>query len=165
MLLFRWLPILLSFAIFSALPAHAGHKPPQIVLRIHIQTSGEGLAQSQATVITLPPNGEAIQIRAMPEVTEQDIVDVQTDSSGAVHLFLNHRGKINLDAATGQNQGRILVVLLNGVVIYAPVIDEQISSGEFVIPRPLPPEAIALLKETAKQNVRDAPPPPRDPGI
>ncbi len=150
--------LLLCLIVVSFLPAHAGHKPPKIFIRIHIQTAGEGLPTTQAVSVPIPPNGEIIQIRAIPEVSEQDLVDVKADASGSVFLFLNHRGKVNLDASTGQNEGKILVVLLNGVVIYAPVIDQQISNGVFVIPHPLPPEVIQQLQEVAKQNVKDAPP-------
>jgi preprotein translocase subunit SecD len=152
--------LLLSLTLFAFLPAHAGHKPPQIFLRIHVQTAGEGLPTSQAVSIAVPPNGEIIQIRAIPEVSEHDLVDVKTDARGSVFLFLNHRGKVNLDAATGENQGKILVVMLNGYVIYAPTIDEQITNGVFVIPHPLAPQVIQLLQETAKKNVADAPPKP-----
>jgi len=147
--------------LLTFLPAHAGHKPPQVSLRINIQTAGEGLSSSQATNIGIPPNGEIIQIRALPEVTEKDLIDVKTDSAGTVFLFLNHRGKVNLDASTGQNQGRILVVMIDGYVIYAPVIDQQITNGVFAIPHPLPAEVIKLLQDTAARNVKEAPPAPR----
>jgi len=155
MRLFRQLPLFLL--LFSLLPVHAGHKPPQVLLRIAVQTTGEGLGPGQAATIALPPNGEIIQIRAIPEVTEKDLVDVKTDSAGTVFLFLNHRGKVNLDAATGQNQGRMLVVTIDGYVIYAPVIDQQISNGVFAIPHPLPPELIKLLQDIAQKNVRESP--------
>jgi preprotein translocase subunit SecD len=158
MRLIRLSLFLFSLPFFAALPARAGQKPPQIMLRIHVQTAGEGLSPQQAMSIAVPPNGEIIQIRTIPEVSEHDLVDVKTDSSGSVFLILNHRGKVNLDAATGENQGKILVVLLNGYVIYAPTIDEQISNGVFVIPHPLPPEVIKVLQDVAKQNVKDAPP-------
>jgi len=156
-------PICLLFVFLSLLtflPAHAGHKPPQVMLRIHVQTAGEGLSPMQAMPIAIPPNNEVIQIRALPEVTEKDLVDVKMDAAGTVFLFLNHVGKVNLDAVTGQDQGRILVVVLDGIVIYAPVIDQQITNGVFAIPHPLPPQMIQLLQAVARQNVKDAPPAP-----
>jgi preprotein translocase subunit SecD len=113
------------------------------------------LPATQATQIALPPNGETILIRSMPEITERELVAVEPDASGAVHLRFNHEGQINLDAVTAQNQGRIMVVMLNGTIIYAPVIDEQLSNGELVLPHPLPPQVVQLLQDIAKKNVEE----------
>ena len=96
--------LLLALTTLNLLPAHAGSKPPQLMLRVYIQTAGEGLASTQAQSIAIPPNGEIIQIRALPEVSEKDLVDVKTDASGGTELILNHRGRVNLDASTGENQ-------------------------------------------------------------
>ncbi len=154
----RQLLLLLPLTLFAFLPAHAGHKPPQLLLRIYVQTSGDGLPATQVTTITVPPNGEQILIRTIPEVSEHDLADVRVDAAGSTYLILTHRGKVNLDAVTGQNQGRLLVVMLNGYVIYAPVIDEQLSSGVFIIPHPLPPEVIKALQDIAKDNIKNGQP-------
>jgi hypothetical protein len=145
------LPVLL---LLSALPAHAGHSAPPIFLRIHVQTTGSGLSQDQATTILIPPNGEAIQVRALPEVSERNLIGVDPRPGGTL-LFFDHEGQINLDAVTAQNQGRILVVLLNGYVIYAPVIDEQISNGQLLLPHPLDPRVVQVLRDLAAKNVRE----------
>lgn len=152
----RWTGLPLVCWFLMLLPAQAGHTPPQIFLRVHIQTAGQGLPDTQATSIQLPPDGETIQIRALPEVSEHDLIDVKSDSTGAVHLLFNHQGQIALSAATGQNLGRIMVVVINGVIVYAPVIDEQITNGQLVLPHPLNAEAVQLLKATAQQNVLKA---------
>jgi hypothetical protein len=146
-----WLPVLFLLLI---VPARAGHSPPKVFLRIFIQTAGEGLPDTQAIKITLPPGNEQIQIRALPELTEHDLNAVQVDAAGATHLRFDYPGQINLSAVTGQNQGRILVVFIDGVAVYAPVIDEQITNGELVVPHPLQPNIISLLQEVAKENVR-----------
>jgi preprotein translocase subunit SecD len=86
-------------------------------------------------------------------VTEADLTDVQTDASGSVHFIFDQIGQANLDAATAQNQGRIMVVAIDGVVVYAPVIDQEITTGVLVIPHPLPPQVVQLLKKTAQLNV------------
>jgi hypothetical protein len=65
-------------------------------------------------------------------------------------------GQVNLNAVTAQNQGRILVVLIDGYVVYAPIIDEQITDGELDLPRPLPAQVLQLLQEVARRNVRQA---------
>ena len=148
--------LLMGLLLFTFLPARAGHSPPKIVLRVHVQTTGEGQSPMEATPIRVPPDGEQIFVRTLPEVTELHLVGVEQTASGVVRLQFNHAGQVALSAVTAQNEGRILVVLIDGVVIYAPVIDQQITSGELDIPRPLNPQIIALLQEVAKQNVKQA---------
>jgi preprotein translocase subunit SecD len=152
----RWTCLLTGFLFLTFLPAQAGHSPPKVVLRVHVQTTGEGQSALEVTTIVIPPDGERIQVRTLPEVTEQELVDVQQDASGVVHLKFNHVGQVNLNAVTAQNQGRILVVLIDGYVVYAPIIDEQITDGELDLPRPLPAQVLQLLQEVARRNVRQA---------
>lgn len=116
---------------------------------------GGGAVAQEATTITLPPNGEQIQVRTLPEATEQELVDVRQNASG-LHLQFDHVGQVDLSAVTAQNQGRILVVLINGYIVYAPIIDEQITNGELDIPHPINPQVILLLQEVARRNVRQA---------
>jgi preprotein translocase subunit SecD len=151
----RWTCLLIGFLFLTFLPARAGHSPPKIVLRIHVQTTGPGQSPMEVTTITIPPNGEQIQVRTLPEVTEGDLIDVQQDTSG-LHLQFNHAGQVNLSAVTAQNQGRILVVLIDGYVVYAPMIDEQITNGALDIPRQLSPQIVQLLQEVAQKNVQQA---------
>jgi preprotein translocase subunit SecD len=148
-----WLVFGLLFC--ALLPVQAGHSPPKILLRVYVQTN-EGLPPSEAQPVAIPPNGEVIQIRILPEVTEGELTTAETDPSGALHLHFNHTGQVGLDAVTAQNQGRILVVMLNGYVIYAPIIDEELSTGELVIPHSLNPTIVQLLQETAQHNLKEA---------
>lgn len=152
--LMRLLYLLIGLSVFLFVPAHAGHSPPKIILQIFVQTTGEGMSSTQATTISVPPNGEAIQIRALPEITDHELIDVRADASGAVHLRFNHEGQVVLSAFTAQNQNRLMVVMLNGYVIYAPVIDEQITTGELIVPHPLAPQILQLLQETAQKNAK-----------
>ncbi len=151
----RWTLILVILLSISLLPARAGHKPPQVVLRVHIQTTGEGQSPLEVTRITIPPAGEQILIRAIPELSEVQLLDVQQDLNG-LRLKFNHAGQVNLSAVTAQNQGRIMVVLLDGQVIYAPTIDTQITNGELDIPHQVPLGVLQLLQQVAKQNQRQA---------
>jgi preprotein translocase subunit SecD len=149
----RWTWLLLGWLVFTFLPAHAGHSPPKIILHIHVQTTGTGLSPQEATTIRVPPNGEEIQIRTFPEVTEQNLIGV-AEQNGTLRLQFDHAGSVALSAVTAQDQGRILVVILNGYVMYAPVIDEQITTGELDIPHALDPRIVALLQDVAKENIR-----------
>ena len=145
--------LLIALALLLTLPAHAGKSPPKLQLRVHVQTTGSGLSETQAHTVLLPPNGEPIQVRALPEVSERNLIHVETRPNGTL-LYFDHEGQINLSAVTAQNQGRILVVFLNGYIIYAPVIDEQITNGQLLLPHPLAPQIVAILQQMAADNLR-----------
>jgi preprotein translocase subunit SecD len=149
----RWICFVLGLLLLTLLPAQAGRTPPKVILRIHVQTTGEGQSSLEVTQIRVPPQGEEVLIRSIPEVSETQLIDAQQDNDG-LHLRFDHVGQVNLSAATAQNQGRLLVVILDGQVIYAPVIDMQITSGELDIPHPVPPQIVELLQGVARQNVR-----------
>jgi preprotein translocase subunit SecD len=149
----RWISLLLGLMCLLYLPARAGHSPPPLLFRVYVQTSGEGLPNTQAQTIQIPPSGETIMIRTMPEVTEADLIGVQVDAAGNVHCQFNHVGQINLDAVTAQNQGRVLVVMVNGYVVFAPTIDEEISTGELIIPPRLKTDVIQLMEKMAQRNL------------
>ena len=153
-LIFPWLLLLL----LTILPAQAGSSPPKVLLRVNVQTTGEGLPATMATTISVPPDGEEIEIRALPEVTEKDLIDVKQNPDNTVRFFFNHRGQVNLSAATADNQGRILVLLIDGYVAYAPIIDQEISNGELDVPPSdhINPQYIKLLQQVAQRNAREA---------
>ncbi len=149
------LPLVFALVFVAAGPVHAGKTPPKLLLRIHVQTTGDGMSVNQAQNVYLPPNNEAIMIRALPEVTEQNLIAVLPQPGGTLLTF-DHQGQINLSAVTAENQGRYLVVFLNGYIIYSPLIDEQITNGQLLLPHPLAPQIVSLLEEVAQQNVRKA---------
>jgi hypothetical protein len=151
----RRIILLTGLLLIAVLPANAGHTPPKVLLRVHVQTTGDGQSPLEAVTIPVPPEGDSIQIRAMPEVSERELIKADQDAS-TLHLYFNHVGKVNLSAVTAQNQGRMLVVLLNGIVIYAPIIDLQITNGELDIPHPVNPVILQLLQDEAQQNVTQA---------
>jgi hypothetical protein len=146
---------LMGLLLLTLLPAQAGHTPPKVTLRIHVQTTGEGQSPLEVAHIQVPPAGEEILVRAIPELSENQLVAVQQDASG-LHLGFNHVGQVDLNAATAQNQGRMLVVLIDGNVVYAPIIDTQITNGVLDIPHQIPPIVVQLLQGVAAQNVRKA---------
>jgi len=153
--------LILPLLLLTLVPALAGHSPPKILLRVHVQTAGAGLSPAQAVTISLPPDGEQIQIRSFPEATEQELIDVKTDAEGNVRLFFNHQGQVNLSAVTGENQGRLLVVMIGAnceYPIYTPAIDARITNGELDIPHthPIPSQVLQLLLKQAQDNVRKA---------
>ena len=148
---FRTLGLLLLFLGLFA----GGHKPPALIFRINVQTSGTGLGPTQALPLTLPKTQEMILVRAIPEVTEKNLRHVEVRNDGTLVLTFDHQGRVNLDVVTTSNQGRYLVVTIDGILVYSPLIDEEISSGTLVIPHPLPLPVVEALKQVADENSRD----------
>ena len=126
-----------------------GHDHPAV------QTAGEGQSTLEVAQIRVPPAGDTILIRAIPEVSEIQLVGAEQDAVG-LHLQFNHTGTVDLNAATAQNQGRLLVVIIDGNVVYAPTIDTQINDGQLTIPHQIPNEVVQLLQQVAAQNIRKA---------
>ena len=146
--------VLVSTIVLPMAPARAGASPPKILMRIYVQTN-EGLPPSEAMPVSVPPDNEVIYIRSMPEVTEQNLAGAESIPEG-VKLIFDHTGQVDLDAVTGQDQNRILVVTIDGVVVYAPIIDQQITDGVLIIPHLTNPVIVQLLQECAAKNNREA---------
>jgi len=110
----------------------AAEKPP-VLLRVHLQAP-EG-AQGMVTVpVTLLNPPETIAIRNIPELSEKDIRQVRTLADGTVVVEFDDFGKTKLEVATNTGRGLILVVIVNGRVIYAPTIDAHLTRGALALP-------------------------------
>ena len=106
--------------------------------------------------IQLTQPDEQIFVSSIPEATEKDllgIVPAPGAAGGAILHFSDHAG-MNLDAATSQGDGKVLVVVLDGRVIYSPMIDTTIKT-DILIPRGIMPQEFSLLDALAKQNLHD----------
>jgi hypothetical protein len=147
--------LVFGLLLVSLVSAQAGHTPPKIFLRVHVQTTGEGQSALETTTVTIQPSGEPVLIRALPEVSEVNLIGVQQDAN-VLRLKFDHPGQVALDAVTAQNQGRLLIVMINGQVIYSPTIDTEITSGELDIPHPIPAVVVQLLQDVAAKNLRQA---------
>lgn len=84
-------------------------------------------------------NGRPRYFRRMPEFTTDDIAafspfpsDVGGDDYGVVFKFKNP-GANRLAAVTNANQGRWMISQVNGRVLDAVLIDQQVSDGTFVV--------------------------------
>ena len=137
------------WAVLLALCTVAGAPKPKVTWRVHLQVAGDGMPRSQAIPLILTKPPEQIFIKAISELSERDIFDVRgfpaNDSFGMV-VRLNPHGTHVLDSITLQNQGQIMVVFLNGRIVYSPVIDQRIPNGELVIPRGIMPDEIGAIK-------------------
>jgi len=148
---------ILLFSLLFCTSCFAGSKPPQLSLRIYTQTDSSGSPNSVIPVQLTQPD-QQIFVSAIPEATEKDLIGVapspgESGTVGAILHFNAHAG-MNLDAASTQGDGKILVVVLNGRVIYSPMIDTNLKN-DLLIPRGISPQEYSLLQALAKQNLHD----------
>jgi hypothetical protein len=110
----------------------AAEKPP-VLLRVHLQAP-EGAKGMVTVPVTLLNPPETIAIRNLPEVSEKDIQRVRALVDGTVVVEFDDFGKTMLEVATNTGRGLILVVIVNGRVVYAPMIDTSLTKGALALP-------------------------------
>ena len=128
------------------------------MLRVHLQAP-EG-AKGMATVpIALLNPPETIAIRSIPEVTEKEIREVSIRPDGTVQVEFDAFGQTNLEAATSTGRGLILVVMINGQVVYAPTVDTVLSRGVLLLPAGSlgEPEIASLNRERERDRSQKLP--------
>ena len=151
---YRFLLIVVGYALWMG----AAEKPP-FLLRIHLQAT-EGAKGSTSTLVTLYQPNETIAIQSLPEVTEKEILKVSTRADGTVLVEFNDFGRTKLEVGTSTGRGSILVVIVNGRVVYAPRIDTVITSGSILLPSgSMTIEEITRvnseIEKTREQRLRD----------
>jgi hypothetical protein len=112
--------------------------------------------------VTLFQPSETIAIQSLPEVTEKEIRKVSTRVDGTVLVEFNDFGRTKLEVGTSTGRGMILVVLVNGRVVYAPRIDTVITNGSILLPPGsiTPDEILQVNGEVEKlkeQRLQDVP--------
>ena len=138
----RVLPWMLGWLLWIG----AAEKPP-VLLRVHLQAP-EGAKGMVTVPVTLLNPPETIAIRNIPELSEKDIRQVRTLTDGTVGVEFDDFGKTKLEVATNTGRGFILVVIVNGRVVYAPTIDTNLTKGALALPaRSILPEEIQALND------------------
>jgi hypothetical protein len=132
--------------LLLAMPGTAGSKKPQVVFRVHVEAS-KGMPATQVVPITLRNPDQNISVKRIPELTEITLTDVVMLPDGKVMFELNSTGKAALDAATRTSMGAVMVVLLNGRVVYAPLIDVPLPDGRLIIPPGISVEEVTFIKK------------------
>jgi hypothetical protein len=96
--------------------------------------------------VTLFQPNETIAIQSLPEVSEKEIRKISTRADGTILVEFDDFGRTKLEAGTSTGRGFILVVLVNGRVVYAPRIDTVITNGSILLPPgAVTPEEIAQV--------------------
>lgn len=126
----------------------AAEKPP-VLLRVHLQAP-EGSKGMISVPVTLLNPPETISIRSIPEVSEKEVNRVSTRADGTVLVEFDEFGKTKLEVGTSTGRGLIMVVIVNGRVVYAPRIDTTLTGGVLLLPTgAIFPDEIVQLNEKA----------------
>jgi len=150
------LPFLVGLVVWIG----AAEKPP-FLLRVHLQAP-EGAKGMVSVPVTLFQPNETIAIQSLPEVSEKEIRKVSTRADGTVLVDFNDFGRTKLEVGTSTGRGFILVVLVNGRVVYAPRIDTVITNGSILLPPgSITPDEIlqvnAEVEKSKEQKLKDVP--------
>ena len=110
----------------------AAEKPP-VLIRVHLQAP-EGAKGDVSVPVSLFNPPEKVAIQSLPELSEKDLRKVSNRSDGNILLEFDDFGKTKLEVATSTGRGLILVVIVNGRVVYAPRIDTVLTQGCLLLP-------------------------------
>ena len=139
----------LAFAA-AALLCVAGAKKPVLDVRIHAEGT-----EAEAPTFAIPAtllSGKPTFLQRMPLISQSEIEAIYpfaaADGSQGVYLKLGAHGSRLLQQHTMSQQGKLLVVMLNGRMVSNLLVDRPINDGIMSIPRGLSQEDIALLATT-----------------
>jgi len=154
-----------SFSLFTVLVGMllwmgAAEKPP-VLIRVHLQAA-EGARGEASVPVSLFNPPEKVAIQSLPELSEKDISKVSTRIDGTVLLEFDDFGKTKLEVATSTGRGLIMVVIVNGRVVYAPRIDTVLTNGSLLLPAgAVTPEEIlqtnADVEKYRNQKLKETP--------
>ncbi|HWA85859.1 MAG TPA: hypothetical protein VG710_06530 [Opitutus sp.] len=153
----------LALASFSLLLAagcasHARRDGPPAIARFFLESPA-----SDRAAATLPISGVRIAIAPKPVITEFDIVNVeiaQVELGKCLVFQLAPAAARDLYRLTASNQGRRLVLVLDGAAIGARMIERPLEDGAIFTFVELPdeklPALVAGLKRTSVELQRAA---------
>ena len=150
------LPLLAGLLIWIG----AAPKPP-VLLRVHLQAP-EGAKGQVSVPVTLFNPAETISIQTIPEVSEKEVRKVSTRLDGSILVEFTDFGQTKLEVGTSTGRGLILVVIVNGRVVYAPRIDTVLTNGCLLLPAgSITPEEMAQMngdvEYSKEQRLKDLP--------
>jgi len=140
---------LLLFAGGCASPS--GSKPTADTLpRFHLESP-----PGQGTPATLPRSQVGVMVNPKPVITEGDVVNVelvQVELGRCLMFQLTPAAARDFYRLSGSNQGRRLVLFLNGTAVGARRIDGAITDGVVFVFVELPDEELPALVERLKRT-------------
>jgi hypothetical protein len=130
--------LIIAIAFLFVLPATSmagGKKKAPVSVSFHLQgDAGEG----NKLVFPFTTAGQQLHFRKHPEFSSQDVVAFQSfpsddPSSYGLILQLNKVGRQRLTSMSASNNGKFLLVMVNGTVRDAVLIDREVNDGLLVI--------------------------------
>ena len=110
-------------------------------------------SDQNGSVVTLPVSGVRIQVDAKAVITEFDILNVsvaEAELGACLQFTLTHQASRILYQESASNQGRRMVMVINGAPIGVRRIDRPIADGVFNMFVEIPDEGLPALA----QNLR-----------
>jgi len=150
----RWglLPLLIVVGwMSSAVQSHAGSKPPEATLRFHLQASPT-MPPGQTVPVTLMDPPQRILVNKLPELNEKHLSAIERLPDGRVMVTFNTIGANLLDGATSTHMGAIMVVICDGRVVYAPVIDLPLRTGKIILPNAITDQEIMIFQQMIQRR-------------
>lgn len=142
--------IAIALLLFTCLiftdASYAGGQKPKIMVRFHTEIGGSGSSKGNAIPLNLVNPSQQIWVNRLPEVSENDLAAVTQLPDGTTLIQLNTNGTRALEAATSTKQGKILVIIVNGRVVYAPQVDMVLRDGRVIVPGGITKEEVETMK-------------------
>ena len=148
----------MSMLVVAACASRAPRDCAPAIARFFIES-----ASGNTATATLPVSGVRIPIAPKPVITEFDLVNVeiaQVELGKCLLFQLTPAAARDLYRLTGSNQGRRLVLVLNGKALGARMIERPFEDGTILtfveVPDGELPELVAGLKRTSAELQREA---------
>jgi len=139
----------LLLPLFALLLVAAAKKPPEVVVRFHLQANPQ---DGSSFIMPLPVSNSAgpAYIKKVPEISELHIDAIfpftADDGTLGCALKLNPSGRLALDALSVEERGRVLVCFVGTRLVTAILIDKRVQDGILTIPAGLSQAEVALLE-------------------
>lgn len=140
-----------GLALAGGCASSSGPKPGADTLaRFHLESP-----PGQGTPVALPRSQVGLMVNPKPVITEGDVVNVelvQVDLGRCLMFQLTPAAARDFYRLSGSNQGRRLVLFLNGTAVGARRIDGAITDGVVFVFVELPEEELPALVERLKRT-------------
>jgi preprotein translocase subunit SecD len=149
----RQLMLVIIGAVWMQNALWAGADKPVVVLRLHLQNLD---ATDTAQVVPLPLRDpeQLIYVNKFAFLSEKYLHSARQLADGYVLVQFDNIGATALETTTSANLGKIMVVIFNGRIILAAIIDQPLREGRLLLPGITPEEfkQLELLIKKQRSN-------------
>ncbi len=138
-------------------PLSGQNAPVDFQLRLAESTAGDGLTEA-----LVGKTDQKVYLHSQPVITRQDIQEarlLKDETSGyEIELTFTAKGAERLSEATSKNRNKVLAVLINGRVVFAPRIFATISNSARILGSFTAEEASDIVRGCAPRPNERKPP-------